>query len=197
MLACAAGAGLVLLAAGRGWATLDPEGAGTSEPPVLTGSATASFLGPVALAALAATVAVLAARGWPRRAVGAVIALCGLGVLAGVRHGTGAGALAAATQSNLGRGVAAGGETDLTAFTVHWTWPAVAAAGGLLLLAAGAVAALRGHRWPGMSDRYDRTESSSGGAASGPAQGPVSERALWDAIDRGADPTAGPRDGEG
>ncbi|GGL19960.1 Trp biosynthesis-associated membrane protein [Planomonospora parontospora] len=188
--ACAAGAGAVLLAAGREWAVLGSGGAGAegSGPPVLTGSGIVPFLSPVALAALAAVVAVLATSGRARRAVGAVIALCGLGVLAGVRDGTGRGALAAAMEANLARAAAAGGDIALDAFAVRWAWPAVAAAGGLVLLVAGVAAALRGPGWPGMSGRYDRPAP----GTADPAAGPVTERALWDAIDRGADPTADP-----
>ncbi|MFC4059934.1 Trp biosynthesis-associated membrane protein [Planomonospora corallina] len=183
---CAAGAGLVLLAAGRGWA--EPGSGATwaddAGPSVLTGSAIVPFLGPVALAALAAVVAVLATGGAVRRAVGVVIALCGLGVLAGVWYGVGRG-VPAAVMPDRAAGEAAGGYLG-----IHWVWPAVAAAGGLLLLAAGAVAAARGPRWPGMSRRYDRR----GHGGDGPAGGPVTERVLWDAIDRGADPTADPED---
>ncbi|WP_449062430.1 Trp biosynthesis-associated membrane protein [Planomonospora algeriensis] len=143
--ACAAGAGAVLLAAGREWVVPGSGGvgAGGAEPPVLTGSGIVSFLSPVALAVLAAMVAVLATGGGARRAVGAVIALCGLGVLAGVWNGT-AGAPAAVMEANLARAAAAGGDFALDAFTVRWTWPAVAAAGGLVLLAAGVAAALTG-----------------------------------------------------
>nr|WP_221473875.1 TIGR02234 family membrane protein [Planomonospora venezuelensis] len=188
--ACAAGAGLVLLAAGRDWAVLDTGGdpaGGGAEPVPLAGAELAPFLGPVALAALAAVVAVLATRGWPRRAVGAVIALCGAGVAAGVWAGTGQAALARAGVEKLT------GPTGVGLFSaeVRWGWPAAAAAGGLVLLAAGAAAVLRGGRWPGMSARYDRREAGPGTAA-GPAAGPVTDRALWDALDRGADPTADP-----
>nr|BFE88992.1 hypothetical protein GCM10020093_115930 [Planobispora longispora] len=199
VLACAAGAGLVLLAAGRGWVVLGDggPGAGASEPSVLTGSTAVPSLSPVALAVLAAVVAVLATGGWARRAVGAVIALCGLGVLAGVRHGTGAGARAAAMEASLNGAAAVGEDAGLAAFTVGWAWPSVAAVGGLILLASGMAAAWRGHRWPGMSARYDRPGTGSGGAGNGPAGGPASERALWDAIDGGADPTADPAAGPG
>jgi uncharacterized membrane protein (TIGR02234 family) len=191
--ACAAGAGAVLLAAGREWAVLGSGGAGAdgAERPVLTGAGIVSFLSPVALAVLAAVVAVLATGGGARRAVGAVIALCGLGVLAGAWDGTGRGAPAAVMEANLTRAVTAGGDVALDAFAVRWTWPAVAAAGGLVLLVAGVVAALRGHSWPGMSGRYDRPAP----GTAGPAAGPVTERALWDAIDRGADPTDDPAGG--
>ncbi|GIH94978.1 Trp biosynthesis-associated membrane protein [Planobispora siamensis] len=199
VLACAAGAGLVLLAAGREWATVRAGSIGGSSQVVsVQGDRLAPFLSPVALAALAAVVALLATRGVARRAVGVVVALCGLGAIAGVRTGTRMTAITDALSGQAGLAMTSGGASSAA---VAWTWPAVAASGGLLLLAAGAAAALRGHRWPGMSDRYDRTGPSSGGAVSGSARGaergPVSERALWDAIDRGADPTAGPRDGEG
>ncbi|WP_189241761.1 Trp biosynthesis-associated membrane protein [Planobispora rosea] len=196
VLTCAAGAGLVLLAAGRGWATLDAGGSrvgGGSQRVTLTGAELVPFLNSIALAAFAAVVAVLATRGWPRRAVGAVIALCGLGAVAGTWSGIRPSALAAAALDRLTSARLPGTDSagDLLSTEVHWAWPPAAAAGGLVLLAGGVAAVLRGGRWPGMSARYDRPGTGSGGAGDGPA-GPATDRALWDAIDGGADPTADP-----
>jgi hypothetical protein len=54
-------------------------------------------------------------------------------------------------------------------------------AGGLLVLAAGVIAVVRGRRWAQMGSRYDAP-----GAARLSAEG---SPALWDALDRGEDPT--------
>lgn len=53
-------------------------------------------------------------------------------------------------------------------------------------------ALLRGGRWPGMSDRYHRKGHASGGTGSVAAESAPSERALWDALDEGTDPTVDP-----
>ncbi|GAA2847161.1 hypothetical protein GCM10010517_04100 [Streptosporangium fragile] len=184
--ACTAGAALVLLASGREWFTVTY---GTRQVPV-SAAELAPALGPAAWASLAAVVAVLATSGIWRRSVGVVMALCGAGVIAGSWWGSGMGA---ALRISAEQVPVAAGVTPQVASVL--AWPVVSSAGGLLLVAGGVVAALRGARWPGMSDRYDRSGTGAGGAASSSgASGALGERALWDALDRGTDPTAGPDD---
>ncbi|WP_329424442.1 TIGR02234 family membrane protein [Streptosporangium sp. NBC_01495] len=183
---CVAGAALVLLAAGRDWFTVTYD---TREVAV-SAAELAPALGPAAWAALAAVVAVLATGGVWRRLVGAVMALGGAGMIAGSWWGSGAGAALriSAAQAPMSAGTA----PQVTSAVV---WPLLASAGGLLLLAGGVAAILRGGRWPGMSGRYDRQGAGPGGAggpAPAPAESAPSERALWDAIDEGTDPTADP-----
>ncbi|GHH62183.1 hypothetical protein GCM10017673_00730 [Streptosporangium violaceochromogenes] len=186
--ACAAGAGLVLLASGRDWVTVTY---GTRRVTVAA-SELAPVLGPAAWAGLAAVVAVLATAGGWRRAVGAVMALCGAGVVVGAWSGVrpGAGLALAAEHAPMVAGTAGAGRA-----VVAVGWPLAAGAGGVLLLAGGVAAMVAGGRWPGMSDRYDRRGAGADGSA-GP-QAPATDRALWDAIDEGADPTAGPEEGPG
>jgi hypothetical protein len=110
---------------------------------------------------------------------------------------------------------------DQTAVTTSWSWPALAAVGGAVLLAAGLTAVIRGRRWPGMSARYDRPfphASTAGTPARPPGVDPATgrapatgdpsspagtqpgdavagdrrERTLWEALDRGVDPTEEP-----
>ncbi|GAA3082873.1 Trp biosynthesis-associated membrane protein [Streptosporangium carneum] len=182
---CGAGAGLVLLAAGRDWATVTY---GTRAVPV-PAAELAPALGPAAWAALAAVVAVLATRGVWRRIVGVVMALCGVGVIVGAWSGgrPGAGLAVAAEHAPM-----AAGTTDVVRIANALAWPLTAGAGGLLLLAGGVVAAVVGGRWPGMSERYDRHGHGAEAAGRAPARGAPTDRALWDAIDLGADPTADP-----
>ncbi|MFI7634621.1 Trp biosynthesis-associated membrane protein [Nonomuraea sp. NPDC049400] len=171
--ATALGCVLVLFAASRAWVRLlEPGGAGAP-----TGGELSPVLTPVALAGLAGIVAVLATRGAGRRVVGALIALCGAGAAAGtwaaLNGDTVTGWL---RERNVLRGTA-----DLP-WEVTPLWPAVAAAGAVLVIAGGIVAVVRGGRWAGMSARYDRTDGK-------PRAQAKDDRALWDALDRGDDPT--------
>jgi hypothetical protein len=59
-----------------------------------------------------------------------------------------------------------------------WAGPAAAALGALLVAAGAGAALARGGHWPGMSSRYDRQT-----ATEAPARG------MWEAMDRGTDPT--------
>lgn len=187
--ACVAGAALVLVAAGRTWATVGfaRRAADAGGIPV-TGSDVVPFLTPVALAALAAVAAVAAVRGLPRRLIGAVLALAGAAVAAGAWSGSRDAALleaAARRASAVARAVGAG----FAAPAVTWVWPVLTGLAGAVLLAGGAVAVIRADRWPGMSRRYDHrgshpVRSARAGSRAG------DDAALWDALDRGVDPTA-------
>ncbi len=55
------------------------------------------------------------------------------------------------------------------------------ALGGLAVAAAGALTVVRGKEWPGLAARYDRP--------SRPAGKPQTDAQVWDALDRGDDPT--------
>ncbi|QYC40742.1 Tryptophan-associated transmembrane protein [Nonomuraea coxensis DSM 45129] len=160
---------LVLLAAGRTWVSVAQAGAETP-----TGGDLGPVLTPVALAGLAGVVAVLATKGAGRRVVGGLLALCGAGA--------GAGTWTALDGSAVTDWLAARNTLrGATGLTWHFVtlWPVVAGAGALLLAAGGVLAVVRGGRWAGMSARYER-------------RGPVpadGDKALWDALDRGDDPT--------
>ena len=67
--------------------------------------------------------------------------------------------------------------------TVHPLWPWLSASCGLLVAVAGLLIGARGHAWAGLSARYDAAPADS----SPPQPGDV---ALWNALDRGDDPTA-------
>ncbi|MEV0625712.1 Trp biosynthesis-associated membrane protein [Nonomuraea wenchangensis] len=160
---------LVLLAAGRTWVSVTQTGADAP-----TGGDLSPVLTPLALAGLAGVVAVLATKGVGRRVVGGLLALCGAGA--------GAGTWTALDGSGVTDWLAAHNTLHgATGLTWHFValWPAVAGAGALLLAAGGVLAVVRGGRWAGMSARYERR-----GPA--PADG---DKALWDALDRGDDPT--------
>ncbi|GLW97364.1 hypothetical protein Misp02_14510 [Microtetraspora sp. NBRC 16547] len=189
LIGCAAGAGLVLLAAGREWAVVDYGGAGGAPVPVNGGDAVPG-LTPLALAALAAVLAVFATRGVWRRLVGVVLAVCGAAVAA------------LAWPSRLPARAIEHAESmrSLAGQAAHVTvsaWPWAGVAGGGVLAAGGVVAVLLGGGWPGMSGKYERRPGGAGRAGAGgrperpgrPGRKVTGDRALWDAIDDGTDPT--------
>jgi uncharacterized membrane protein (TIGR02234 family) len=179
VVACLAGAGLVLLASSRAWAELPASGGGLvpSGPAPLTGRDLVPLAYACGLAALAGTLALLATRGWPRRVVGVLlVVLGGAALLSGL---TGAGAQAVRDAA----GTAAEAPVTRTA------WPWVSHAGAVLVVAAGVLTAAVGHRWAGMSDRYDAPAAREQGRA---ARRPADAGDLWSALDRGEDPTTGP-----
>ena len=190
VLGCLAGGGLALVAAWRPWALrVTPR-----QPPLspiresFTGADLAGWAPGAALVALAAAIALYAARGWGRTAVAVITVLAGAAIAAGGIRGL-------AVAGDAGREVTAGG-----------LWPVAVTIGGLLVLATGVLALRRGAAWPSMSARYQRADvaasaapSAGAAAADGttapPARPPESESqddpsAMWDALDAGADPTA-------
>ncbi|MEU5879694.1 Trp biosynthesis-associated membrane protein [Spirillospora sp. NPDC047279] len=198
-LLCAAGAGLVLLAAGRTWAAVRPGDAVTPFVQELTGrdlTGAASALGWAGLAGLAA---LFATGGRVRAGVGLLLVLFGAGI--------GYASVTAVGRSHVID--AAGDKRALLALTADpavdvSAWWTVSVAGAVLLAAAGVITLLRGARWPGMSARYERGSGApgSGAAAAAPRRAgsgasdekgtaaPADAADLWKSLDRGEDPTA-------
>lgn len=183
---CALGGGMAVFAAGRPWLRVTAE----RRPPLsdvglaLSGRDLEPMVLGLGVVGLAGVLGLLATRRWGRLAVAAVIALSGLGVLVGAlgRLGTPGPEEIIGLLADNGRvgGVAAG--VALTAAAVPG-WPLLAAAGGLLLAAGGVLALLRSRHWPTMSSRYENP------AARRRTARPRTDAALWDAMDRGDDPT--------
>jgi tryptophan-associated transmembrane protein len=179
--AAVVGAGLALFAASRAWKHGDAPMVGLPAR-ARTGGDLVPWLPALALAGLAGAGAVLAAHGLVRRTVGGLLALFGI-VIAG------AGVY----------GLTAGG-------SVPWA-PAVTVVGGLLVGAAGVLTVIYGGTWPGMAARYQRsraeaevqqaapaeetgdTDDAGGRHGAAPAPGTPASVAMWDALDRGEDPT--------
>lgn len=166
---CALGAALALLAASRTWTVevTHQQAPETVLRTPRTGTALEPWLTALALVALAGAGALLATRGRSRGLVGAILVLSGLGVLAG--------------------GV------DGLATVAHVTpgWPVLAVVGSLFIGYGGALAAVRGRAWPAMGSRYERPRAPRTPAEDQPQFiGPsASDVAMWDALDRGEDPT--------
>lgn len=180
VLGCAVAAGLVLLGTGRDWLVeVVPRPA--PMPDLVqrrTGGELRAWLPALGWVALAAAGALLATRGLARRLVGVVLGLAGAGV-------------------------AAGAATLLAREQVGPGWPLVVTVAGLLLAAAGVLVVWRGAGWPAMGARYQRTAAPArvGGRDPGGANpggrgpgGPDRPEDLWEALERGEDPTTGPEE---
>jgi uncharacterized membrane protein (TIGR02234 family) len=182
-LLCVAGAFLVLVGLGNPWTVVEVVGS-----PLLperqvdvAGSELAPGLRALGLVGLAGVPALAASRGRGRTVVGLLLLLAGAAVVTGVlglRVGDGFDERVLSTDSVREAGGAEGEAFDRT------SWPYVTAFGGLLLALAGLQAAVKGRRWSGLGRRYDAPTA---------APPPAGERDLWEALDRGEDPT-GPQD---
>lgn len=111
----------------------------------------------------------------------ALVGLAGAGALVATR---GAGRRAVAVLLLLvGVGLVAGGGYGLGVVAgARAVWPAACLLGGVLVAGAGVAALRRGRGWPALGSRYERRPPVTRGDT--PAE-------LWDALDRGEDPTAG------
>ncbi len=189
-----AAAAVALLALGRPWVETSVVTAGMpSQQQSVTGSEAVPWLRAVALVGLAGVAALLATSGWGRRVVGLV--LLAAGAMLALGSGT-AGAELLADVASAARSTAAGADSAAVEAAVAgadgsgWRWTSTGA--GLLLLAVGVAAALRGPRWPGLGRRHRAPSVATGAAAEPPVTaGPdVDDHAdLWREQDHGHDPT--------
>ncbi len=175
---------MVLFAVGRPWVELVARRP-SPLPDVtlaLSGRTLEPLVAGLGVVGLAGVVGLLATRRWGRLAVAAIVALSGVAVLVTSLTRLAAPDAAEARDRLTDSGRAAG--AAVVTATAHPGWPLLAAAGGLLLALGGLAALARSRRWPAMSARYEtpaaRTER------------PRTDAAVWDALDRGDDPTAGP-----
>ena len=196
-LLAAAGAGLILASDGRGWASA------TVTAPIrlnvqTSGSSLTSLPYALGLAGLAGAVALFAVRRVGRYLVGAVLLAAGIGTVVAVATNLGhldSAQLARTAEQTLGASAAQLGPVSNTA------WPYVTLAGGVLVALSGVLTLVRGRSWTGLSNRYERHAAATASAATpatSTAESPVSAvpaaeptaRELWDALNRGTDPTA-------
>ncbi|MFC4907995.1 Trp biosynthesis-associated membrane protein [Actinomadura gamaensis] len=190
-LVCAAGAGLTLLAAGRHWATVRAQDAITPFTQHLSGHDLGQFASALGWAGLAGLAALFATSGRVRAAVGLLLALFGVGVVAA--------SVTASRPAHVAK--VAGEKSALMKLGAHPVvhvepWWGLSMAGGVLLTVAGLIVLVRGSRWPGLSARYARPEQATKPVAAGRGgkaaeTGPADDAsALWKSLDRGEDPTA-------
>lgn len=168
---CLAGSVLTLLAVRHAWATYE-----TSDLTIravrtrVAGTRVAGAAQALAVVGLAGTAAIAATRRAGRLVVGALLALAGLAVVVDVTRLLG----------DLSHRLLPGEHTDAR---LAWAWPVLTTVGGLLLAAGGLLVAVRGRRWAALSSSYEVP------AARDPRAEP-SDKAAWDALDAGHDPTA-------
>jgi uncharacterized membrane protein (TIGR02234 family) len=187
VLGAAVAGALALSAASQRWAGVTVERR-TPLPPVdgvLSGSAAAPLVPAAGLVLLAGAVALLAVRGAGRAVVGLLTAAAGGALLwSAVRVLAGGVTEAAADLPG-----ASGSSVTSVAVDVSPAWPVLALVAGLLAVAVGLLATVRGRGWPAMGRRYERTP-----AAAPPHTDEDRAQEAWKALDRGDDPTADPTD---
>ncbi len=181
-----AGAG-ALLVSGRGWQTVVAARPRPFADEVLDvgGRTLEPAVAALGLVALAGVVAVLATRGLGRRIVGGLLVVAALAM--GWRALSGLQAVSAARARSLVSDARSGAGLDASRaphVTVHAVWPLLGVVCAVVLLAAGALVTARGHRWAGLSGRYEPPETKAD------ADRQRSDAMLWSALDRGDDPTA-------
>lgn len=175
------GGALVLWASTRSWAgeLLDRRYPLPDQHSQLTGKDIAAWASAMGFVGLAGGVALIATKAWGRWVVGALLVAAGALAIAG-------GVV----------GLTASPDTPHKTLSIHPAWPVVTALGGVLALAAGAITVLRHGSWRrsavGMSERYDSPSARSTPERSARIadSGATAPAALWDALDRGEDPTA-------
>ena len=191
-LLCLVGGGLAVFAGGRAWLRVTAE----RPPPLpdvvldLTGRDLAPLVTGLGVVGLAGMLGLLATRGRGRAAVAAVIALSGIVVLVEAVRRVGVPGGMRALVDDSGRGGSVPGDAVLAA-SAYPFWPVLAAVGGLLLAAGGILALLRHRGWPTMSARYD-SPTGRAAAREPAAMTPRTDAQVWDALDRGEDPTTRP-----
>ncbi len=159
---CAVGALLALLAISRTWQVVSGGGPVRLPNHRLAGGAVLPWASAVALVGLAGAATLVAVRGRLRSALGALLVVAGMSLAIG------------------GSYVAAAGRGSPV-------WSLLCALGGLLVAHAGLRTLVRGGPWPALGGRYERpAERTEYVERGGPSRSDV---AMWDALDRGEDPT--------
>jgi uncharacterized membrane protein (TIGR02234 family) len=175
LAACGVGGLLVVVGAGRRWASATVAGAtGPAQHVNVTGHDAAPGLAACGWALLILVVALVATRGRVRRAAGAGILVAGLvgAVLVVADVGD--------VHTELAHKAFAAAVSSVPATPTAWPW--IAFVGSILAAAAGATTLLRSASWPALGRRYDAP-----GAQHVAADDDASR---WAALDRGEDPTA-------
>jgi uncharacterized membrane protein (TIGR02234 family) len=183
LLLAVLGSGVLLVALGRTWAEAEGVSGLTIGTLVdrVSGQDLARGAQACAYASLAAGVALIALRGWGRVVIGVLLVGVAVGALVDLAPLLTSSGLTDRAQEVLSRCDDTGCSAQGTLPPRASGWPWVASAGALLVLLAGGLTVWRGRAWAGLGSSYDAP-----GAAPEPA---VTDKAVWDALDRGDDPT--------
>ena len=187
---CAVGAALVLVGVSRTWVVVEDTTRLTvvSLSKEVAGSAIVPGLRELGLVALAGVVALAATRRLGRVVVGVVLAATGaVAVALAAAQLDHARLLTAASRA--AHVCAANGAlcshpsgAELPTLVAHVGPVWLCLVGGVAVALSGALTVARGRRWAGLGSSYEAP-----GAA---APEPVTDKGVWDALDRGDDPTA-------
>jgi hypothetical protein len=163
LVECALGALLTLLATSRTWRVVAAGGPVPQPSHHVSGGSVLPWAPALALVGLAGAGALLAVRGRVRSALGALLVVAGLPL-------------------------AIGGSFIAAADRGSPVWALLCALGGLMIGHAGVRTLVRGAAWPALGSRYERpaAEPVEYVERGGPSRSDV---AMWDALDRGEDPT--------
>lgn len=179
---------LATVASGRVWVQ-----AGAGQDPLTqtvtaTGGDLSGAVSALGLAALAGGLALLATVRLGRQLIGLLLTAAGLGLACSALTANNAAHAVAvlgdkAGAQGIGRGVRDVSDSD---------WCYLAVFGGLVVTVAGVTAVVRGRAWPGMSSRYEApvTRDARTAATAVRSQHAGTPKGLWDALDRGEDPTS-------
>lgn len=185
-----AGAAASWGAGSSAWFTVDvPTGTRGTVRAAATGAQLLPAVTAVAALLAAAVAALVALSGIARRVLGVLVAVAGVTaavlVLRLVAVPPSPAELASA-RAGLNTGGAPAGTGAVTATAAPW----LAVAGAVLAVVAAVVLLVREPRLPTLGARY----SAPGAARAAPSSDP--DRAAWERLDAGGDPTVGPREGE-
>jgi uncharacterized membrane protein (TIGR02234 family) len=186
-LVALAGAGLLVVTAGRPWVSRIVTDVPGVTQVTASGDRAAPAAPALALVAAAAAAAVLVTGRWGRRVAAVVLLLAGIGALAAV-----AAVVLAPADAVAGVVAAATGRTGPVAgpppAVTGWVWLALAAA--LLVAGGGLAAVLRAGSWPAPGRRFEAARAGAPRPADAPrADGKDDAIGAWDALSRGDDPT--------
>ncbi|MCU1593516.1 MAG: Trp biosynthesis associated, transrane protein Oprn/Chp [Frankiales bacterium] len=188
VLLCLVGSALVLYATTRTWAVLEPTRLG-SVAVDLSGDTLSGASQALGYVGLAAVLALAATKRLGRVVVGVLVLAAGIGIVIALSRVLHAGLASRALEHvSTPACTPAPGESSCGQYvllppvstTVTWVW--VSLVGGVLMSASGLLVAVRGPRWAALSSSYAPP-------AARPAEPPVTDKGVWDALDRGEDPT--------
>ena len=183
VLLCLAGSALVLLSSARTWATLEPARLG-SVPRHLNGDDLAGAAQALGYVGLAAVLALAATKRLGRVVIGLLVLLAGVVIVVVLvrllDQGLAQRALAHVGSPSCGPQCAVYTSTGPVSSSATWPW--LALVGGVVMALSGLLVAVRGPRWAALSSAYDAP-------AARATEAPVTDKGVWDALDRGDDPT--------